>query len=74
MFNVYVRIYFVFKSVDTGYIFVLFNSDKTTDCELRVCNSVIINLIKPYILDNIIIYLKNLSNQVTEPSFNKLFA
>lgn len=71
VFNMYVRIHFVFKSVDLDYIFLLLNCDKT-DCELRVCNSVIINLIKPYIFDNKVV--KKLSNQVTEPSFNKLFA
>ena len=44
VFNMYVRIYFIFKSTSKDHVVFLMTSDKTTtNCELEVCSSAVIN-------------------------------
>ena len=44
VFNMYVRIYFIFKSTSKDHVVFLMTSDKTTtNCELGICSSAVIN-------------------------------
>lgn len=62
----YVRIYFIFKSTSKDHVVFLMTSDKTTtNCELGIFSSAVINQIKPYIPEKLIVYFrKNPLNQM----------